>query len=51
MPGGHQALGQRQVLRLIAIGEGAAEEEQLECYRSVRDEIKSYVETLPESVE
>lgn len=27
---------------------GASEEEQLECYRNVRDEIKAYIETLPE---
>jgi arsenate reductase len=26
---------------------GASEEEQLECYRAVRDEIKAFVETLP----
>ena len=30
---------------------GASEEEQLNCYRQVRDEIKAYVETLPESLE
>ncbi len=29
---------------------GATEEEQLECYRKVRNEIKKYVETLPESI-
>ncbi|SDL61557.1 protein tyrosine phosphatase [Maridesulfovibrio ferrireducens] len=29
---------------------GASEEEQLDCYRKVRDEIKAYVETLPESL-
>ena len=29
---------------------GASEEEQLECYRQVRDEIKAYVETLPEAL-
>ena len=28
---------------------GASEEEQLECYRKVRDEIKVFVETLPEA--
>ncbi len=27
--------------------QGASEEEQLACYRSVRDEIKAFVETLP----
>ena len=29
---------------------GASEEEQLDCYRTVRDEIKTFVETLPESL-
>ena len=29
---------------------GASEEEQLECYRKVRDEIKAFVESLPESL-
>ena len=27
---------------------GASEEEQLNCYRHVRDQIKAYIETLPE---
>ena len=31
--------------------QGASEDEQLECYRKVRDEIKSYVESLPNSLE
>lgn len=29
---------------------GASEDAQLECYRKVRDEIKAFVETLPESL-
>ncbi len=29
---------------------GGSEEEQLNCYRKVRDEIKVYVESLPESL-
>lgn len=29
---------------------GASEEEQLDCYRSVRDEIKAFVETLPDAL-
>lgn len=29
---------------------GASEEEQLDCYRKVRDEIREFVNTLPESV-
>ena len=31
--------------------QGASEDEQLECYRKVRDEIKSYVECLPHSLQ
>jgi len=29
---------------------GASEDEQLDCYRAVRDEIKAFVETLPEAL-
>lgn len=29
---------------------GASREEQLECYRKVRDDVKAFVETLPESL-
>jgi arsenate reductase len=29
---------------------GASEEQQLDCYRAVRDQIKAFVETLPDSV-
>ncbi len=29
---------------------GASEVEQLECYRSVRDKIKVFIETLPDSL-
>ncbi len=29
---------------------GASEEEQLDCYRKVRDEIKAFVETLPDAI-
>jgi arsenate reductase len=31
--------------------QGASEEEQLECYRQVRDEIRAFVETLPQSLD
>lgn len=31
--------------------QGASVEEQLHCYRTVRDAIKKYIETLPESLE
>ncbi len=31
--------------------QGVPEEEQLECYRQVRDEIKSFVESLPGNLE
>jgi arsenate reductase len=30
--------------------QGASEAEQLECYRTVRDEIRAFVETLPETL-
>ena len=30
---------------------GASEEEQMNCYRKVRDEIRAFVETLPEALE
>jgi len=30
--------------------QGASEEEQLDCYRKIRDEIKAFVETLPEAL-
>ena len=30
---------------------GGGEDEQLECYRKVRDQIKSFVEKLPENLE
>jgi len=29
---------------------GASEEEQLDCYRTVRDQIREYVKSLPESL-
>jgi arsenate reductase len=29
---------------------GASEEEQLDAYRKVRDEVKAYIETLPEAL-
>lgn len=31
--------------------QGASAEEQLECYRRVRDEIRAFVETLPQALE
>ena len=31
--------------------QGASDDEQLECYRKVRDKIKSYVESLPHLLE
>ena len=30
--------------------QGASEEQQLDCYRTVRDQIKAFVKTLPSSV-
>ena len=35
----------------MALAQGATEEEQRNCYRRVRDEIKGSVETLRESLE
>lgn len=35
----------------ILAAEGAGEEEQRDCYRRVRDEIRAFVETLPGSLE
>jgi arsenate reductase len=31
-------------------GKGASQEEQLDCYRRVRDEIKKFVEKLPDNL-
>lgn len=31
--------------------QGASEEDQLNCYRQVRDEIRAFVETLPQALE
>lgn len=31
--------------------QGASEEEQLECYRQVRDEIRTFVESLPQALD
>jgi arsenate reductase (thioredoxin) len=36
-----------KMARELAEG-GASEEEQMNCYRKVRDEIKAFVETIPE---
>ena len=38
-----------QMAREIA-EHGATEEEQLDCYRKVRDEIKAFIEKLPDSL-
>jgi len=38
-----------KMARELAEG-GASEEEQMNCYRKVRDEIKAFVETLPEAL-
>ena len=39
-----------KVARELA-GKGASEEEQIDVYRKVRDQIKAFVETLPESLQ
>ncbi|KJR96989.1 MAG: arsenate reductase [Desulfobulbaceae bacterium BRH_c16a] len=38
-----------QMARELA-ARGGTEEEQLDCYRRVRDEIREFIETLPESL-
>jgi arsenate reductase (thioredoxin) len=38
-----------QLARELA-GQGASEEEQLDCYRKVRDQIREFVQSLPEAL-
>ena len=38
-----------QIAKELA-SQGASEQEKLQCYRKVRDEIRAFVETLPESL-
>lgn len=38
------------LVKTLAV-QGAGEEEQRECYRRVRDEIRAFVETLPEGLD
>lgn len=37
-------------MALALADQGASREEQLDCYRNVRDEIRAFVETLPDAV-
>jgi arsenate reductase len=46
----HHGFGDPPRLAKELAAKGASEEEQLNAYRQVRDEIKAYIETLPESL-
>jgi len=46
----HVGFGDPPKMAKELAAQGESEEEQLECYRKVRDEIKAFVETLPESL-
>src|SRR6056297_2030893 len=46
----HQGFGDPPRLAKDLANQGASEEQQLNAYRQVRDEIKAYIETLPESL-
>jgi len=43
----HAGFGDPPAMARELAEQGASEEEQLECYRKIRDEIKAFVETLP----
>jgi arsenate reductase (thioredoxin) len=46
----HVGFNDPPVMAKTLATEGAGQEEQRNCYRLVRDEIRSFVETLPESL-
>jgi len=46
----HVGLGDPPKMAKELADQGATEEEQLDCYRKVRDEIEAFVETLPEAL-
>lgn len=46
----HVGFGDPPKLAQACAGRGGSEEEQLDCYRQVRDQIKAFVETLPEAL-
>lgn len=46
----HRAFGDPPQMARALAQQGASEEEQLSCYRLIRDEIKAYVATLPEAL-
>ncbi|MFA7463283.1 MAG: arsenite methyltransferase [Anaerovoracaceae bacterium] len=45
----HAGFGDPQKMAEDLAEQGASEEEQLECYRKIRDEIKTFIDTLPEA--
>jgi arsenate reductase len=46
----HVGFGDPPALARQLASQGATDQEQLQAYRDVRDEIKAYVETLPDSL-
>ena len=46
----HVGFADPPAMAKILAAQGAGEEEQLNCYRRIRDEIRTFVETLPESL-
>jgi arsenate reductase (thioredoxin) len=46
----HVGFGDPPKMARALAEQGASEEEQLECYRTVRDEIRAFVETLPDAL-
>ncbi|MHC4886612.1 MAG: arsenate reductase ArsC [Planctomycetota bacterium] len=47
----HKGFGDPPKMAKDVAEQGGDQEEQLECYRRVRDEIRAYVETLPGALE
>ncbi len=47
----HAGFNDPPALAKALAAQGASEEEQRNCYRRVRDEIRTFVQTLPESLE
>lgn len=47
----HVGFSDPPTMAKILAAEGAGEEEQRDCYRRVRDEVRAFVETLPGSLE
>jgi arsenate reductase len=47
----HTGFADPPTLAKLLAAQGAGEQEQIGCYRRVRDEIRAFVESLPESLE